>query len=514
MNLQKPKPAARCEIALGAVGETLKRTGLLLAQGNASSASSAGAKMRLVTDSRQLARGDLFLAYRGVASDGHDHVDQAVRAGASCLVVEDQSAVPSDCSVPWFAVKSGRAAWTQLAAEAFGQPQKGLTLIGVTGTNGKTSTVWMIRQLLRAAGLPSLAIGTLGAFLGDEELPTAHTTPDPDQLYALLAQARDAKITYVAMEVSSHAIEQEKLLPLRYSACGFTSFSRDHLDFHGTMAAYMTAKTRLFTELAAPAATFVLNDGLEPDPRLVGSKSIFVYGSESASRAAFIAPHALPATLMAVSSSFSGTHARIAMPGRRVEGQVPYFARHALENFLCAFLLAESVATRELGPDLWSKLLPVPGRLEPVVGKRQVEVVVDYAHTPDALEKTLKVLRPYCKGKLSVVFGCGGDRDPGKRPEMGRLAEQLADQVYVTSDNPRTEDPPRILDGIRGGLTRPDKARFEVDRAKAIRQAIADARPGDMVLVAGKGHETYQILGTQKIHFDDREVARSALEET
>jgi UDP-N-acetylmuramoyl-L-alanyl-D-glutamate--2,6-diaminopimelate ligase len=485
MENQLPK----CRLSPEAAVAALKREGWLKSAGG-TPAAHAGT---LTTDSRQVAKGDLFLAYQGVLLDGHAHLGKAIEQHAGLLIVEDQAKIPAGTKTAWAEVKSGRGAWAFLAAEAFGNPQRELTCLGVTGTNGKTSTVWMIGELLRAAGVRCLTIGTLGAYFGDHHVPTRHTTPDPDVLYALLADAVKRGVSTMAMEVSSHAIAQEKVLPIRYSAAAFTSFSRDHLDFHPTMEHYFETKMRLFEELLTPDATKIFCDAIEPKPDL---SDFEVYGRN----------------IRIKSTGFTGTELEIATKIGVFSGRIPYFARHAIENFVAALLTSKVVTKSLVDASLWKNLRPVPGRLEQVVGKKSgPQVVVDYAHTPDALEKTLQVLRPFTKGQLAVVFGCGGDRDKGKRPEMAKIAEALADRVYVTSDNPRTEKPEAILDDIVRGLDRPDQAKVEVDRAKAIARAIREARSDDMVLIAGKGHETYQIIGKETLPFDDREVARSCL---
>lgn len=513
---------ASCRLALVDVLPTLRAAGLLLAEGNqdqlVQSPTTSGV---LRTDSRKVTAGDVFLAYRGVASDGHDHLEKAIGLGAGFLVVEDAARVPKNATVPWAAVQSGRGAWAHLAAAAFGHPERRLTILGVTGTNGKSSTAWITGQLLAAMGIPSLVVGTLGAHLGKELIPTSHTTPDPDVLYALFALALDQGVRIVAMEVSSHAIHQEKVGPIRFDGCAFTSFSRDHLDLHGTMEEYWATKWRLFTDLAKPDARLIVNDGLVPTPRL-GSLSgeTVVYGLEAnAKQKAWGARNAM--TLRIEQSSFRGSKVAIAYGDRLLQGDIPYFAKHAVENFAASLLLAEKAAGSVTPPSLWPTLAPVRGRLEQVLtpsggpfGPKAPGVLIDYAHTPDALEKTLTVVRPMTNGKLSVVFGCGGDRDRGKRPMMGAIAAALADRVYVTSDNPRSEDPDAIIRQISDGVdqsVRAQKLVIEGDRAKAIARAIEDAKAGDLVVIAGKGHETYQILKDRTIDFDDREVAAKCL---
>ncbi len=509
VNSANSKPDGR--LAPGTARLVLARAGLLREEAPFRLPSD-GALGSIHVDSRKIGPGDLFIAFPGTKADAHTHVPTAAAAGAGLLVVERREAIPSGTSVPWVEVTNGRAAWATLAAAGWGDPQDRMRCLAVTGTNGKTSTVWMARALLAAAGTSILAIGTIGAFLGDTFVPTTHTTPDPDVLYKLMAQALDQSIQIVAMEASSHAIVQEKMRPMRFAGAAFTSFSRDHLDFHPTMAEYLEAKLRLFTERSTVGARFAFCSDLPLAALPGGIANIrFIYGKLASRPAAKLGAESF-LELKAHGSSFAGTDLEVELPGKTLRGHVPYFAQHAVENFAAALLLAASVEPSVMDPAKWAALTPVPGRLEQVTGKSPVRVVVDYAHTPDALEKTLEVLRPLCAGMLRVVFGCGGDRDKGKRPQMGAIAERLADRVYLTSDNPRSEAPEAILADIRAGLGRPDLAVSDPDRARAIGRAIADAAPDDLVLIAGKGHEAYQILASQTVPFDDRLVSRQYLD--
>ena len=481
----------------------------------------------LRTDSRAVSPGDIFIAYRGAAVDGHGHIEQALSRGAGLIVLEDGRWVASlPPTATWIQVASSRAAWAWLAAEAMGNPQNDLTLLGVTGTNGKTSTVWMLGALLRAIGRPCLTLGTLGAYGMGEPLQTGHTTPDPDKLFPLLAQARDLGVRVVAMEVSSHALAQEKLVPLTYQAAAFTSFSRDHLDFHQSMASYLDAKCRLFRERCAPGARMVFWDGL---PALHGQVTDggtpLHYGTVV--KGASPAPGERVLTDV-IATDVTGSTIEVLWQGRKIQGRIPYFADHAIQNFTAALLLASAVDETVLSPKFWSDLPPVPGRLEAVratgAGDAKVApaplVIVDYAHTPDALAKTLAVLRTLCRGRLILVFGCGGDRDVGKRPLMGEVAAQSADVTIISSDNPRTEDQMVIIASIAAGYgkRRPlaeaqsaQELHLEPDRKTAIEMAVSMALPTDLVVIAGKGHETYQIIGHTTLPFDDRLVAEAAI---
>ena len=478
-------------------------------------------RVGLRTDSRSVAKGDIFLAIKGQKSDGHEHLAEAIIKGAGLLILEEP---PNDAvananaeAVPWILVNDTRVAWAHLAAAAFGNPEERLTLLAATGTNGKTSTIWMTGELLRAAGVKTVTIGTLGAFFGDIKLPTNHTTPDPDVLYGMLALAVERGFKAVALEASSHALAQGKLAPIHFSGAVFTSFSRDHLDFHLTLDAYWDTKWTLFTQHVKPDAVLGFAGSL---PRNLELKNLpgtkVIYRLNASSKSAESAQSAQSAqnkelVVESISSSFKGTHLTLSYENQVTTGEVPYFSAHAVENFAAAALLASAATGRWLDKNCWTNLAPVPGRLEQVFEPNAPAVIVDYAHTPDALEKTLKVLRPLCRAKLIVVFGCGGERDRGKRPLMGEIAEQLADKVIITSDNPRGERPLAILNEIAGGCRQRDKVTLEVDRGKAIAEAIRRAKTEDLILIAGKGHETSQIFADKTVPFDDRLAAKAAL---
>lgn len=500
---------ASCKLSLADVEPTLALHGMAMASAQLDRAFQKAGTIR--TDSRKIQRGDIFLAYKGVSSDGHDHIATALGLGAGLLVLEDPSKIPEGRTPPWVQVPNGRAAWAHLAAKAFDNPQDRLKVLGVTGTNGKTSTAWMAGQLLEARGTPCLIVGTLGAYLAGEFVPTTHTTPDPDVLYSLFAAALDQGVRVVVMEVSSHAIMQEKVGPIRFTAGAFTSFSRDHLDFHGTMDEYFAAKWRFFTDLMQPDARMVFADVIDRKMALSELKGeTVVYGfAPETKRSVWHASRALRVT--EEETGFHGTKLQITDGSETLDGEVPYFAKHALENFCAALLLASAAIGKLPDPKTWASLPPVPGRLEQVFVKNQPCVIVDYAHTPDALEKTLQVVRLMTKGRLAVVFGCGGDRDKGKRPMMGKIASDCADRIYVTSDNPRTEDPDTIAHEIASGIADKSKCVIDVDRASAIARAVDDASPDDLIVVAGKGHEAYQIFKDRTITFDDREVAKASL---
>lgn len=522
--MQNEKPCNSLKLSL--VLKVLKTRGLLLANSEATTWDESGIKLSpsaIRTDAKVIEPGDLYIAYRGVKFDGHANIELAIARGAAAVVIEDKEAIPVAANVAWALTKNSRAAWSWLVAATYGNPQERLRFVAVTGTNGKTSVVWMTKALLARAGRRSISVGTLGAWIGDDFLPTKHTTPDPDALFGFLRQAVDRSLETVAMEASSIAIAQERFCPLRFSAAAFTSFSRDHLDFHGDMDAYLNEKWRLFANMTDKNARLVFCAGLASAietkrPVSLSRSDTWIYGRDAAAVAASLGLRRF-LEIKEVSCGARGTELVLARhDGAKLRGVVPFFGYHALENFVAALLLAEAVTGQEIPVEAWAQLPQVPGRLELVVPvnaprEKVPKVFVDYAHTPDALVKALETLRAFTPGKLWVVFGCGGDRDRGKRPEMARIAERLADRVIITTDNPRTEPPQSIIDEIAAGLTQKETTTAEVDRAKAIALAVREAGPTDTVLVAGKGHEDYQIVGTAKIPFDDRKEALKVLEE-
>jgi len=462
-------------------------------------------------DSRRVAAGSVFVALAGASHDGHAFVGDVLARGAAAVIVErGRIAAPAGPHV-WLADTA--AALPGIAARAHGEPADELRLIGVTGTNGKTTTTYLVAAMLAEAGRPHARLGTTGNWIVDREEPAAFTTPFPLELQALLARARSRGATDVTMEVSSHALAQGRVEPLRYHAVGLTSFSQDHLDFHADMEDYLRAKCQL-------PARHLREDGI----------SVAAVDDQTAALAWFAAtrPGARcwrasrggdpRAEILARRVAFTATHteADVDTPRGRLTIHSPLLGPFNLDNMLVAIGLALGVGVDI--PAIEAALRTsrgAPGRLEPVrePGIAGPHVLVDYAHTPDAIERTIAVLRPLASARLFVVLGCGGDRDPGKRPKMGAIAARGADRFYATSDNPRTEPPDRIVDDMLAGVAAEHRDRVvrEVDRARAIARAIAEADPDDIVLVAGKGHEDYQILGHEKIHFDDREHARAAL---
>ena len=472
--------------------------------------------LQISIDHRQCSSESIFIALQGTRFDGHSVIPSLTLETAAWIVAAQGS--PPSTIVPTFFVTDTRAAWSCLCARAMGNPEKKLTILGVTGTNGKTSTVWYIRQILRILNVKSVSFGTLGCFIEDEQFPSAHTTPDPPLFFKMLALAVKRGCTVLEMEVSSHAIAQKRLFGVHFDGAAFTSFSRDHLDFHHTMENYLDTKMQLFEILAKPGAIFVVHVSQKENfvgrPNLVSNTTYYTYkdsiitGENAFGSMASIRVLNSEKSCVETNTSDGNESGRLAVVGG-----------FALENFLAAKLLVRGVLGMSFGSESWPEIIPVPGRLELVraekSGKPTSIVVVDYAHTPDALEKAISCLREsYNSMKLLVIFGCGGDRDRGKRPQMGRIAAELADQVIVTSDNPRNEKPIEIINEIYAGVPKnsSNKVRLIEDRAVAIATALRESTQGWIVLIAGKGHEDYQEVGNQKFPFDDRKIARAVLE--
>ncbi len=429
-------------------------------------------------DSRRVRAGSLFCCVHGATTDGHRHAADAVRAGAVALLCE-HAVSPG---VPQVRVADTRRAMAPLAAAFHGHPSSRLSVIGVTGTNGKTTTVRLVQHLVESHGRRAAMIGTLTG---------ARTTPEATDLQEQLAGHLAAGVGTVAMEVSSHALALHRVDSTRFAAVAFTNLSRDHLDFHGTMEAYFKAKASLFTSAFAPVAVI---DTDSPHGRLLASTTDV--------------PDVVRTGVSTVEvQSLAADGARYRWRGHDVF--VPLPGRFNVANALVAseLALALGIPVESVVSSL-ATVPPVPGRFQPVAVDAPWSVIVDYAHTPDGLENVLEAAREIAReGRVLVVFGCGGDRDATKRPFMGRCARERADVVVVTSDNPRSEDPARIADEIVGGMPRRPDA-VELDRRTAIRTALSMARPGDVVVLAGKGHETTQTIGTTVLPFDDAVVAR------
>ncbi|MBC8120416.1 MAG: UDP-N-acetylmuramoyl-L-alanyl-D-glutamate--2,6-diaminopimelate ligase [Gemmatimonadaceae bacterium] len=457
----------------------------------------------LATDSRQVRPGDLFVGLPGTRVDGGEFWSQALKGGAVGLVVSEQVAV--DAPVPVIRVPDVVEICAKLAAAFYDFPARKLKLIGVTGTNGKTTTTHLIEYLLGRTA-PTGLIGTLYGRWPGQSRAAHHTTPFALEIQQLLARMVEASCENAVLEVSSHALSQRRVAGCRFEAAVFTNLTQDHLDFHPDMESYFAAKASLFSpEYLSGQAIINLDDpwGARVAAEL---KDVWTYGLDEGSGADIY-----PVDVKLTPDGAQGT---LVTPRGRAAFISPLVGRFNLANVLAAvgavLALGMPLEQAALGLETFEG---VPGRVERVsTAQDDLTVIVDYAHTPDGLRKLLEATRPFVTGRLICVFGCGGDRDRTKRPQMGQIAAELADLAVVTSDNPRTEDPRLILEDIQAGIPAQTRAVVEVDRRLAIRQAILEAEPGDCVVLAGKGHEDYQIIGTQKVHFDDREEARAVLE--
>lgn len=471
---------------------------------------------RVTCDSREVVPGTVFFALAGTAQDGHAFAGEAARRGALAVVAEREV----DCApAALFLAPSTRHAMAIAAANFHGRPADALLVAGVTGTNGKTTVAWLVEACAREAGVPSAMLGTVAHRWPGAERRAGHTTPESTEVQSLLASARDAGARLAILEVSSHALAQDRVAGMRFRVAGFTNLTRDHLDYHGDMDRYFAAKRRLFTEHLAPDGTAVVNvrdpAGARLADQLGPGRRVWRYGGR--------AGDALHASEISV--GLSGTEARLATPAGPIDLRSPLVGAHNVENLLCAAGIALAL---DLPVDAVARALSdcpgAPGRLERVTA-RGISVFVDYAHTDDALARVLAALRALSPRRLACVFGCGGDRDRGKRPLMGEAAALAADLVVLTNDNPRTEDPAAILGDVLPGLERGGMGRLspealrrgdrgfvvEPDRRSAIALAVSASREGDAILVAGKGHEEHQIVGRERLPFSDRDEARRAL---
>jgi UDP-N-acetylmuramoyl-L-alanyl-D-glutamate--2,6-diaminopimelate ligase len=474
---------------------------------------------RIVYDSREAGPGSLFCALPGVKIDGQKFARDAVAKGAAAVLSEREL----EGDFPLVTAPDPRRAMALCAAQFFRMPASRLSMLGVTGTNGKTTTSYLVDQMLRAAGRRTGLIGTVEQRVAGKSRPATHTTPESVELQALLAEMVDAGCELVAMEVSSHALAQSRVVGVRFRAAAFTQLTRDHLDYHQSMESYFDAKAKLFTDHLAAHGTAIIGRDDEWSDRLAG----MLAGTErTVWRYAIETPSDIRATGLQLSLQGFSAVFETPMGGRRVKS--PLVGEHNVKNALAAtgLALAAGVPLNAV-VDALAESRGAPGRLESVEDPAGRCVFVDYAHTDDALARVLDALDALKtpEARVICVFGCGGDRDAGKRPLMGAAAAKRAHAVIVTNDNPRTEEPTaiaqQIVPGIEGagmtGRSVDELARGArgyatiLDRAEAIRAALRIARPGDAVLIAGKGHEDYQIVGTEKRYFDDREAAREAL---
>lgn len=465
----------------------------------------------LTSDSRTVEPGSLFAALPGSRLAGSRFIADAVARGAAAVLASPQDAPAAPLlgpsggrPVPVIADANPRRCFARMAARFFGRQPK--CIAAVTGTNGKSSVVWFLRQIWQALGHPAAALGTLGLVTPTATEPGSLTTPDPVALHRALARLATDGIEHVALEASSHGLDQHRLDGVRIAAAAFTTLGRDHLDYHASEEAYLAAKLRLFSECVAPGGAAVINADA-PDAARVTAAALPRLTVLSYGRAGSML------RLLSRADSAAGQALTVVVDGAAHALKLPLIGDFQAMNALCAAGLACATgAAPEAALAALATLRPVPGRLERVGAARggAAAVFVDYAHTPDALAAALSALRPHARGRLMVVFGCGGDRDAGKRPEMGAVAARLADRVFVTDDNPRSEQPGAIRVQIRAAC--PDATEI-ADRGEAIAVAVRALAAGDVLLIAGKGHETGQIVGDRVLPFDDRVVAAAALSE-
>ena len=461
----------------------------------------------LVLDSRAVRPGNAFVAIAGFGAHGLGFVDQARAAGAAAILFEPPAPAELPAPADAIAVPGLRTRMGGMADQFHGHPSRAMTMVGVTGTNGKTSTVQLLAQAWHLLGTASGSIGTLGVGLYGDVVPTGFTTPLVLQMHEVLAQLRDQGAKAVAMEVSSHALDQGRVDAVHYDVAVFTNLTRDHLDYHGDMAQYGAAKAKLFHRAGLKAAVVNLDDSFGSELLRTVDAGIARIGVSSRG--------AQQATLRADSLKLDGRGIAfdLVVDGARHPVQSPLLGRFNVDNLLAVAGVLNALGHAPAAiAALVSQLQPIAGRMNRLGGERGLPtVVVDYAHTPDALEQALQSLQGHLQGRLFCVFGCGGERDAGKRPQMAAIAERLAQQVIVTDDNPRGEDGDAIVADILAGFTAPDAVTVQRNRARAIGLAVKLAGPGDIVLLAGKGHEPYQEVRGVKHDFDDTLVAAAAL---
>ncbi len=458
-------------------------------------------------DSRKVSYGSLFVAIKGFASDGHDYIATAIGKGARVIVFEDQQAYERQTAsldmegVIAVQTESSRHAMAIIAANFYDNPSHKLTLVGITGTNGKTTTVTLLHRMFTAMGYSCGLLSTIANYVGTQGTEAVNTTSDPLTINSLLAQMVEAGCEYCFMEVSSIGVEQERVAGLKFKAGIFSNLTHDHLDYHKTFAEYLRCKKLFFDTLPADAYAIINIDDRNGLVMVQNTKAkVVTYSLRS------IADH----TCRIIEQSFEG----MLLKTDGVESWSCLIGQHNAYNLLAIYTTAVVLgADPEETLVAMSTLRPAPGRLENMRGPKDISVIIDYAHTPDALENVLKTLREIAPDReLICVFGCGGDRDRAKRPEMGRIAQKMADRIVVTSDNSRTEKTADIMAQIKEGMDISGKAKslFIEDREQAIRTAVMLAGQGATILLAGKGHETYQIIGTEKTHFDEKEIVAEA----
>ena len=461
-------------------------------------------------DSRKVQPGDAFVCVEGYQTDGHAYVKAAIDNGAVAIVAQKNVEVPE--GIPLVLVRDSRKALALMGAAFTGFPARKLNMVGVTGTNGKTTTAFLVEEIFKEAGCKTGLIGTIMNKIGDKVLPVTNTTPESLDLQLLLKEMVDNAVSHAVMEVSSHALELDRVAGVEFDTAVFTNITQDHLDFHKTMENYLEAKKKLFSNLQVTSGKGSKKHGIVnmDDPRAkdimaAAASQVITYGVE----------HDCDIRAHHISLQAHGVTFETATPRGDITLALHLTGLFNVYNALAAVAVGfVNDIDLEVIKTALEAVKGVPGRLEKVDEGQPFMVFVDYAHTPDGLENIIKAAREFTKNRIITLFGCGGDRDRTKRPIMGEIAARLSDYAVLTSDNPRTEDPLMILSQVEIGVRRaagPDKYSVIPDRREAIKNAIGMAKPGDVVLIAGKGHETYQLVQDKVLHFDDREVAQEIL---
>ncbi|RKY89121.1 UDP-N-acetylmuramoyl-L-alanyl-D-glutamate--2,6-diaminopimelate ligase [candidate division KSB1 bacterium] len=450
-------------------------------------------------DSRKIKSGDLFIAVKGVNTDGHNYINKAIERGAVAVVYEKGEPTGN---ATFIRVKNTRQALSIISDNFFGSPSKKMKYIGITGTNGKTTTSFLVKSIFDSAGIKSGMLGTIYYNNGEKLLPAQLTTPEPVFMHKCFQDMYLNGCSHCILEVSSHSLSQDRVYSIEFSTAVITSISRDHLDYHHTLKDYINTKAHLFDLLKPGGSTAIINADLD-------STSLF-YSKVSSSNILKYSLNKDKGDIYPVTFTYddNGTSATIGTPEGKIKLESKLAGNFQLYNLMAAtgVAIANGVSLEKIVEGVKS-LKSVPGRLERVDLGQNFTVFIDYAHTPDAMEKVLSFTKKVVKGRIIALFGCGGNRDKGKRPEMGRIAEEYSDFAIVTSDNPRKENPFVIIDQILTGIKNKNKVEIQVDRKTAIKTAINLAEKNDIVLILGKGHENYQVIGDKKIEFDDRVVA-------
>ena len=466
----------------------------------------------LVQDHRKLVPGAVFVAIKGTGFDGHSVLREVCNQDTSAVIVEDSQKVPADFKGIVLEVENSRRSLSQLAARWSGDPTLALFTFGVTGTNGKTSCTYLMEHILNSYNVSCGVIGTIGHHLKEKKWSTDNTTPGPIELQARLHEMQIEGAKSIAMEVSSHALDQGRVDNIHFNTVLFTNLTLDHLDYHKSMQEYFLAKQRLFTDLLwetkkNPSFAVVnTDDDWGKKLKIAYPSGLWTYGQNKHAQWKF----------SEVVLGFTQTEFKLKCPFGEYKVLIPMSGLHNVYNVVGVIAAASTLGILpEMSITALRTFVGVPGRMQPVLNEKGINVIVDYAHSPDALENVLnsisKVKNVVGQGRIITVFGCGGDRDKKKRPLMAAIAEKFSDQVIVTSDNPRTENPETIIEEIKSGFINANRAMFITDRKKAIEKALSVAQQGDVVLIAGKGHEDYQIIGTEKNYFSDYVVAKNFL---